>query len=345
MNLKQEQYFVYAWRYEGDNTACKIGNSSTGKFWGRTAPARTNDYRDLELLGIQLCDSKADAESQEKHLLDERFDRVRQDREWVHLTDDVWNWIETDCMKNSPQIKEFDASANHRERHKNTEKARQRKKRAKEKLDAGEYEAALEGFYGVIELRPDWADAYLYRGIARFELDGAPDAMADFDEAIRLKPDLVEAYLYRGQFKELEAQYDNAIADYDKAIQLKPDLAAAYVARGDVKHMYLEQHENAITDYDAAIHLIPDDEAIYFKRGKAKIELAQYQAAITDFDKAIRFNPNSDQPYFYRGVAKFNLNCRKEAKQDFLTAWQQTPENNYYLRQKTDGYLSLCDGI
>ncbi len=345
MNLKREQYFVYAWRYEGDDTACKIGKSSAGSFWGRTAPARTTHYQDIEILGIQLCAAEAEAESLEKYLRDERFKRVRQDREWVYLTDDVWCWIETDCMENPPQIEEFDALANHREQHKNTEKARQRKIRAKEKLDAEEYEDALERFDGVIELRPDWADAYLYRGIARFKLDWTDDAViVDFDEAIRLKPDLVEVYLYRGQLKELGAQYDNAIADYDKAIQLKPDFVAAYVARGDIKHTYLKHHEDAITDYDTAIHLTPDDTQIYFKRGKVKIELAEYQAAITDFDEVIRFNPESAKSYFYRGVAKFKLNYRKEAKQDFLTAWQQTPESNLGLRKKIDSYLSLYSG-
>ncbi|MCG9128870.1 tetratricopeptide repeat protein [Candidatus Poribacteria bacterium] len=345
MNLEQEQNFVYAWRYEGDETACKIGKSSVGSFWGRTGPARTTHYRDIEILGIQLCDSEAHANSQEKNLLG-NFKRVRPDREWVYLNNEVWNWIKTYCMKNTPQLIDFDKNANYRvgekgEERKKTEKARQRKNRAKEKLDAGEYEDALERFTGVIELRPNWADAYLYRGIARFNLDGANDfVLRDFDKAIELNPDLAEAYLYHGYFKEHKSQYGNAIADFDKAIQLKPDLVTAYIARGDVKHMYLEQHEDAITDYDVAIGLTPDDSSIYYQRGKAKIEMAQYQAAISDIDRFIGSNPNSAQPYFYRGVAKFNLNYRKEAKQDFHTAWQLTPENAILLRKKIDSYLS-----
>lgn len=208
-------------------------------------------------------------------------------------------------MKNPPQLIDFDKNANYRvgekgEERKKTEKARQRKNRAKEKLDAGEYEDALERFTGVIELRPDWTDAYLYRGY----------------------------------FKEHKSQYGNAIVDFDKAIQLKPDLVTAYIARGDVRHMYLDQHEDAIPDYDVAIRLTPDERSIYFQRGKAEIEMAQYQAAISDIDRFIGFNPNSAQTYFYRGVAKFNLNCRKEAKQDFITAWHLTPENAIRFRKK-----------
>lgn len=150
MNLEQEQYFVYAWRYEGDDTACKIGKSSAGSFWGRTAPARTTHYRDIEILGIQLCDSEAHANSQQKYLL-EHFKRVRREREWVYLTDDVWNWIKTYCMKKPPQLKEFDVYANYRigekgkERNK-TEKARQRKNVLKRNLTRENMRMLLRDF-------------------------------------------------------------------------------------------------------------------------------------------------------------------------------------------------------
>ncbi|MDE0084447.1 MAG: tetratricopeptide repeat protein [Candidatus Poribacteria bacterium] len=312
MNLKREQYFVYAWRYEGDAIACKIGKSSVGAFWGRTAPARTHDYRDIEILGIQLCDSEADAKSQEKYLRNKRFERVRPDREWVYLTDDVWNWINTDCMENPPQLKEFDVFTNHRQGKKGeerniTEKARQRKKRAKEKLDAEEYEAALEGFDGVLELRPNDAETYFYLGIARYELEGPGYAVVDnFGEAIRLKPDMVEAYLYRGECKvfmaDFREQYDNAIADFDKAIQLEPDSAAAYVARG-------------LTDFD---------EIVCF------------------YDEVIRLNPQDVKAYFYRGVAKFYLNQGEEAKQDFLIAKQLVEQaGNTCNIFRVDQYLHL----
>ena len=167
MNLKQKQYFVYALRYKGDNTACKIGKSSVGAFWGRTAPARTWNYKEIEILGIQLCDSKTDAKSQEKYLRDECFERVCPNREWVYLTDDVWDWIKTDCMDAPPQLKEFDVRANHKQGKKGEirnirENARQQKERAVKKLNEGEYEATIEGFDRAIESRPDDAEIYLY---------------------------------------------------------------------------------------------------------------------------------------------------------------------------------------
>lgn len=299
MNLKQEQRFVYAWRYVGDEIACKLGHSSVGAFWGRTAPARTNDYRDIEILGIQLCDSKAEASSQEKHLRNERFERVRSDREWVFLTNDVWDWIKTDCIENPPQLKEFDVFTNHRQGQRGeerniTERARQRKKRAKVKFDAEEYEAALEGFYGVLELKPDDAEAHLYYGISRYELEGGhDDVITHFDEAIRLNPDLAKAYLYRGickvliadydvenhgaQPEDLMAEYDNAMVDFDKATQLKPDLAAAYAEKGHV-NFRLEKYEDAIANFDEAIRVEPNTNC-RFGRGMAEFELLRLKKA------------------------------------------------------------------
>ena len=49
--------------------------------------------------------------------------------------------------------------------------------------------------------------------------------MAEYDQAIQLKSDYAEAYVNRGLAYAGKGDYDRAIADYDEAIQLQPDLA------------------------------------------------------------------------------------------------------------------------
>ena len=352
MNLKEEQYFVYALRFEGDNTACKIGKSSVGSFWGRTAPARTWNYKEIEILGIQLCDSDADAISQEKYLREKRFERVNPRREWVYLTADVWDWIKTECMVNPPQIEEFDAFANHKQGEKGKirnkkENARQQRNRGIKKLEKGDYESAIEEFDAAIEFRPDDDKIYLHRGIAYYEkacneLYEVTTAISDFDETIRLNPDLAEAYLYRGKCKSIEEQHAEAISDFDKAISLKPDLTEAYVERGNEKRTMLEDYEGSISDFNEAIRLKPDLVEVYLYRAFAKIELKQCDAAISDLDMVIHLNPNNDNAYYHRGVAKVYLNRREEAKQDLLTAKRlmvQTGNTSNIFR--VEQYLSI----
>jgi len=60
-----------------------------------------------------------------------------------------------------------------------------------------------------------------------------PDpAITDLDKAIQLKPDHATAYFFRGNAYYHKGDYERAIADLDTAIQLRPDLVEAYVNRG-----------------------------------------------------------------------------------------------------------------
>ncbi len=48
-------------------------------------------------------------------------------------------------------------------------------------------------------------------------------ALAEYDEAIRLKPDFAEAYYNRGLAREHNNDLQAALADYDKFISLRPN--------------------------------------------------------------------------------------------------------------------------
>ena len=104
-NLKPEDHLVYCWRYSDDALA-KIGVSRVDCLYGRISQAQTNDYRNVELLGIQPCDSRDNALKLERVLLDVRLKRYRSDREWVFLDRDAWQWLADDCLRDIP-IKYF----------------------------------------------------------------------------------------------------------------------------------------------------------------------------------------------------------------------------------------------
>ena len=144
-----------------------------------------------------------------------------------------------------------------------------------------------------IRLKPDLAEAYSNRGIAKHELGRHADAIADYDEAIRLKPDLATAYLNRGVAKEKLEQYEAAAADCNEAIRLKPDYAEAYSTRGDAKHE-LGRHADAIADYDEAIRLRPDLAEAYGNRGNAKNALGLKDEARKDFETTLELARNAN---------------------------------------------------
>ena len=59
-------------------------------------------------------------------------------------------------------------------------------------------------------------------------------AIKDYSEAIRLKPDYADAWHWRGYAYFVKSDYDQAIKDYSEAIRLKPDDADFWESRGDV---------------------------------------------------------------------------------------------------------------
>jgi Flp pilus assembly protein TadD len=71
-----------------------------------------------------------------------------------------------------------------------------------------------------IRLKPDYALAYLNRGVAKAQLGQHFAAIADFDTAIRLKPDDARAYHGRGLSKSQLERFWEAKQDLRTALKL-----------------------------------------------------------------------------------------------------------------------------
>ena len=105
MDLGPEHYFVYAWRYTED-TVCKLGVSTLRSFYARIKAAKTVTYQDIELLGIEVFGTEAEARAVYRQRL-ETFARVADRRAWVDLDDAVRQWLATECVSNPPTLDAF----------------------------------------------------------------------------------------------------------------------------------------------------------------------------------------------------------------------------------------------
>ena len=108
-----EQHIVYCWRYE-NLSYCKIGKSSLNIFLrSRLKEAERVNILDIEILGICRCTNKEESHQLEKHLLNERFDRVRPDRnELVHFNSKVKDWLEHDSVEKNWTIEKLNEIPN-----------------------------------------------------------------------------------------------------------------------------------------------------------------------------------------------------------------------------------------
>jgi tetratricopeptide (TPR) repeat protein len=155
-------------------------------------------------------------------------------------------------------------------------------------VDSLKLEEVLKDFDRVIQLKPDYAEAYYNRGLARYKY------------LFQAEKDLVrESHRYAGNApKSILDSIDTGIKDisdivedYTKAVRIKPRYPEAFFQRGI-----------------ARISL----SAVYYARSFAvvKAEFTDYEKiireAIRDFTKAIEQKPDFAEAYFYRAEAIMN---------------------------------------
>lgn len=102
------------------------------------------------------------------------------------------------------------------------------------------------------------AEAFLTKGLEKYERQGYRGAIEDYDQAIQLKPDFASAYNNRGIVRSELGDKNGEIEDYDQAIRLKPNNANAYTNRG-IARRALGNKNGAIADLQKAAELYPTD--------------------------------------------------------------------------------------
>jgi tetratricopeptide (TPR) repeat protein len=171
------------------------------------------------------------------------------------------------------------------------------------RADKGDLTGAIKDYTRSIELNnPELHLPYNNRGAARYDQGDFAAAIKDYNEAIRLKPDYADAYLNRGLVRNDQGDFAAAIKDYNEAIRLKPDYAEAYNNRGIVRKAQGDL-TGAIKDSTRSIELNnPELHLPYNNRGAAHDDQGDFAAAIKDYNEAIRLQPDHADAYYNRAL-------------------------------------------
>jgi tetratricopeptide (TPR) repeat protein len=217
-----------------------------------------------------------------------------------------------------------------------------------QKYKKQDIQGALADYNRAIQLNPNSAVAYNYRGLLKKnKLQDIQSALADYNRAIQLDPNFALTYSNRGFLKEDKLQdIQGALADYNRAMQLNPNFALAYNNRGLLKANKLRDIQGALADYNRAIQLDPNLALTYSNRGVLKEnKLQDIQGALADYNRAIQLNPNFAGAYGWRGKLKYTrLNDRSGAIVDIQQAaklFQQQGNTQYY--QQAIDYLKKIE--
>ncbi|MDR1372896.1 MAG: tetratricopeptide repeat protein [Dysgonamonadaceae bacterium] len=223
-----------------------------------------------------------------------------------------------------------------------------------------DYILSIQYFNEVVKAKPYLAEPYLYRALAKLNLDDFRGAEKDLTLCIERNPFLVYAYLYRGIARQSTGEYLAAIADYDKGLEYRPEdkqmlinKGIAYVQHKDYdsavitldlllkyhpkftqgyitrSSVYAEKGDTvqAVADIEKSLSLDKFYAPAYGQRAIIYLQQAKYGDAEKDLNEAIRLEPKQIAYYINRGLTRYYLDNLRGAMDDYDAVMTLNPEN------------------
>lgn len=182
------------------------------------------------------------------------------------------------------------------------EQGRERKANEFDALALSEFEAAIK--FDATKWKP-----FHNRGVSLALHGRLDDALIDFNRVLEMSPDYANAWFNRGELMFEKRRYADAAADYSQALKRKPDDAMSLAGRGSA---YLESGKlrEALADLDRAVALDANQFAARVRRGDARQSAKQWDAAAEDYRQAIK--QAAQYAPAYRGAAWLMATCPEE---------------------------------
>ena len=159
-------------------------------------------------------------------------------------------------------------------------------------LNQSQYAQAIAAFEHVVELRPDYPDAYTNVALANFRNEKYDAAMESLNKALALAPGDARAVFYRasilrqqGNMEEAEALFQSVLKKYPRMRDAHRELGYTYYQQ----HKYVEAREQ----YELVQTIDPDDLSAHYNLMLIYRRLGQKDKAA---EQAALFSDRKDDP-------------------------------------------------
>lgn len=208
-----------------------------------------------------------------------------------------------------------------------------------------DYVLSIQYFNQVLQDKPYLPAPYLYRAIAKLNLDDYAGAEADAAQAVKIHPYMPDAWEVRGVAAQNMGHDSAAVEYYGEALKLLPrnrnimfNMAMALTD--------LEEYERADSMFGKIIEAYPSYDNAFIGRAKLQLAMADTASAAANIDKALQINPNAFNGYVLRAAIAI------DSHQDYAAALADMDQaiklqpratglyiNRAYLRHELDDYF------
>ncbi len=134
---------------------------------------------------------------------------------------------------------------------------------ARLKQRQNDHQGAIAIYKTMLEVQPDYGQAWSNLGVAYRETMKPDEALSCFQKAVKFAPEMAEAWNNLGVAQDEFNMIENSSTSYKKAIELRPEYVSAHFNLG----MTLQKHkryQEAEGHYNKVLETKPDDEAAKF---------------------------------------------------------------------------------
>jgi tetratricopeptide (TPR) repeat protein len=188
----------------------------------------------------------------------------------------------------------------------------------------GQGEGVMEDMTRAIELDPQFALAYTYRGAYSLSLGDLNSAYGDLITARSLAPDSALANLYLAQTQLALGQNTEALTSALKANELDATLLEGYLVLGEA-YRANGQADKALGALQTYTLYKPDNPDAMAYLAAAYNARGDYTEAVQILDRAIALDKNHVEANYQRGFAYLNLRMGTQAVHDFRIALGYDP--------------------
>ena len=177
-----------------------------------------------------------------------------------------------------------------------------------------------------LDVRPDYAEALLNRGLVKLTLGQKLQALKDLGRAFDIKP-------HFKQIQDILLNLQVEHGEFEAAIELLNLLVAddpnneKYLAYLGLCHQNLQNYEEALTFYNKTIQLNPKNPKIHNNCGVIHKELGDFDLAFKHFTLATKLDPSLHDTMNNLGIIHENRGEIKEAIQCFEKVLKQSSKS------------------
>ena len=207
-----------------------------------------------------------------------------------------------------------------------------------------EYDKAIFFNKKVIEIDPEFQEAYMNIAVAFFRVDNIEKSIEYGKKAIEVNPEYVAAFNNLGILYAAIGNFDKAIECFKKAIEINPthyityeNMGKAYGGKGD--------NDKSIECLRKAIEIDSDQTGAHYLMGAAYREKGNYDKAIECYKKAIEIDSEHSGAHCLLGLAYGEIGNYDKAIECLQKAIEIQPDdaNTYYYLGSTYRFKGTLD--